>query len=210
MIKAAFFDMDGTLVSYKGHRYNSSWEAIGEALGVSKEWDEMNQYYISRKHLYAEWYERQTSMMKNVDVAKIHRRIFPIPYSTGVVETAPYISSKYKTGIITSGVNIVAERVRQELGFDFCKCNALEVKGGKLTGKTLSYVRLWEKAENFLKMCEQAKVRPGETCFVGDHLNDIPVFKLSGMAIAFNPKEKEVEEAAQCTIRDFKELKEFL
>jgi len=49
-----------------------------------------------------------------------------------------------------------------------------------------------------------------EICFVGDNLNDVPVFEVVGLPIAFNPKHKSVEEAAKYTIYDFNELKPFL
>ncbi len=209
-IKAVFFDMDGTLIRYENSKFHSSWEAIAEALDVSKEWRKALEYYLPKKHLYKEWYEKQTKTLKGVSVKRISDKIFPIPYAPGIREISPYLTSKYKTGIITSGANIVAQKVREELSFDFCLCNELEIIDGKLTGNTVSFLNLWGKGKVFLDICEKLKIYPKNVCFIGDHLNDVPVFKLAGLSIAFNPKENEVAENTDYIINDFRELKRIL
>ncbi|MDD5263291.1 MAG: HAD hydrolase family protein, partial [Candidatus Bipolaricaulis sp.] len=45
-----------------------------------------------------------------------------------------------------------------------------------------------------------------EICFVGDHVNDLPAMRIAGLAIAANPKDPAVGEAAWRTIQDFAEL----
>ncbi len=206
-IKGVFFDMDGTIVRYPHEPFHSSWDAIGSALGLAEEWNALISYYLPRKNLYSEWYEKQVTSLRGVQVSRITDKIFPVPYAPGIRAVAPYINSRYKTGIITSGVNVVADRVRQELEFDFCICNELEVKNGVLTGRTTSFMNLWDKGETFLNACRTHKLDPSEVCFVGDHVNDVPVFRLAGMAIAFNPKEPKVAKAADYVIHDFEELR---
>ena len=48
-----------------------------------------------------------------------------------------------------------------------------------------------------------------EIAFVGDGKNDIPVFSVVGLSIAFNPETEEVANAASVVVRD-KDLHEIL
>jgi phosphoserine phosphatase len=41
---------------------------------------------------------------------------------------------------------------------------------------------------------------------VGDHVNDIPAMRIAGLAVAANPKERQVAEAAAFVIESFLEL----
>lgn len=209
-IKSVFFDMDGTLINYKTARFNSSWEAIGKAVGVSRKWNQMNNYYFLKRHLYKEWFKKEVSMLKGISVDMVKNQIFPIPYSEGIREISPYITSKYNTGIITSGVDIVANKVREELKFDFCMSNKLDIVNDKFSGKIKTILSLWKKDKYFLNVCTRKKLKPKEVCFIGDHLNDIPVFKLAGLSVAFNPKVIEVKNNVDYVIQDFRELRKIL
>jgi phosphoserine phosphatase len=47
------------------------------------------------------------------------------------------------------------------------------------------------------------KLDLSEICFVGDHMNDVPVMRIVGLSIAVNPKDKELERIADHVVTDF-------
>ncbi len=62
------FDMDGTIVNYEEGSYGSSWDAAFHALGLSEECKKLLDYYLWKKELYPEWFEKQVTMLKGRSV----------------------------------------------------------------------------------------------------------------------------------------------
>jgi len=62
------------------------------------------------------------------------------------------------------------------------------------------------KTKGLEMICDKYQVEPQQICYVGDHENDLVVFKEVGKAVAFNPKTEEVREKAHYVISDFREL----
>ena len=69
---------------------------------------------------------------------------------------------------------------------------------------------LFKKDTEVISLLEKHKINLKEVCYIGDAFNDISVFNIVGLAIAFNPKSKEVEKKANYVIYDFNELKKIL
>ena len=42
-----------------------------------------------------------------------------------------------------------------------------------------------------------------EICFVGDHMNDLPVMRIVGLSIAMNAKDEELKRIADHVVTDF-------
>ena len=55
-------DMDGTLVNYGG-RFQSSWDAVGKAVGKEKEFKKHLEYYLNKKELYLDWVKSDASLL---------------------------------------------------------------------------------------------------------------------------------------------------
>ncbi|OGM12742.1 hypothetical protein A2V80_03795 [Candidatus Woesebacteria bacterium RBG_16_39_8b] len=56
------------------------------------------------------------------------------------------------------------------------------------------------KVDSFLQMAEKDEVKPSECVFVGDEVNDIPIFRKVGLSIAFNCSKQEVKDAADIVV----------
>ncbi len=209
-IKAVLADMDGCVLTYKNEPYNSSWDAISEALLCNKEWIKMRDFYVGKKDKYAEWFEKQVGMLEGLSVKEASRVLFPVPYSRGAVAFFNSLDGNYVKGLVSSGINIVAEKVREDLNLDFQVSNYLEIKKRIFTGKGKEVVGLDNKLKVLKDVLEQHCIGLNETCFVGDNFNDVPVFEKVGLAVAYNPKTEYVGKKADYVIYDFRELNKIL
>jgi len=209
-ISAVVFDLDGTLVRYEGIEFESSWGAIAAAAEVAEQSLALLQKYMGRPEAYAQWVAQDAALLAGISVERVASRIFPAPYAAGVREAVEALRGRYRMGILSSGVDLVAEWARRDLGLEFALANHLEVTGGRFTGRSRTVVGLWEKAEALRALAGELGIPLQEICFVGDHVNDIPPMEIVGLAVAANPKDRRVREAAAHTISDFSELPEIL
>jgi phosphoserine phosphatase len=103
-------------------------------------------------------------------------------------------------------VDLVADCVRQDLGLDFALANRIHVRDGVFTGTSETVVNLWAKDEALRALAKERGIGLEEICFVGDHVNDLPVLRIVGMAVAANPKDKSLVEVADYVIERFGDL----
>lgn len=204
MIRAVFFDLDGTLVRYEGVAFESSWGAIGAAAGLGQEWDRILARYLGKPHLYPDWVRENAALLRGVPVARVLPHLFPPPYAPGAPEAIAELRKwGYILGIVSSGVDLVADRVRVELGLSFAVANELSIADGVFTGEAVVRVGLGDKRAVVEAEARRLGLALGEIAFVGDHLNDIPVFEAVGLAIAYAPKTPEVAAAARSVVHHF-------
>ncbi|MEW5826472.1 MAG: HAD-IB family phosphatase [Candidatus Bipolaricaulota bacterium] len=209
-IKAVVFDLDGTLVRYHGIDYESSWGAVAAAAGVSDRSRALLSEYLSRPEAYAEWVARDAALLAGVDVASVERLVLPAPYADGVREAVGELRGRYRLGILSSGVDLVADWVRRDLRLDFALSNRLHVCGGRFTGTAETCVKLWEKDAALRRVAVQQGLRLDQVCFVGDNVNDLPVLRIVALPVAANPKDEQVAAAAAFVIQSFCDLPRLL
>ncbi|RMF54835.1 hypothetical protein D6745_03995 [Candidatus Woesearchaeota archaeon] len=213
-IKIVCTDLDGTLAQYDRGEFHSSWDALAWVLPDDrrKEWDENLKKYYPRPDLYEEWNRKDAQLLKGIPIKDAEKVLFPIPYSPGAREFFIEKSGRYITGILSSGIDIVARRACQELGMNFWRANVFGVRNGRFDG-SVEQIDMWRKHEVLLEILaeEFPGIKPENVCYVGDHEIDIAVFKVVGLPIAMNPKNNDVVEAAEGrVITDFRELEEYL
>jgi len=202
-IRAIIFDLDGTLVRYHGVEFESSWGAVAAAAGKQEESGRILREFLPRRDAYQEWVERDAALLTGISVEVITAKIFPPPYATGAREAIAALRGRYTMGILSSGVDLVADRARQELGLDFSVANRLFIEDGRFTGESGMVVDLWKKADVMKEIAAKHNLDLSEICFVGDHMNDVPVMRIVGLSIAMDPKDKELERIADYVVPDF-------
>ncbi len=206
-IRAVFFDLDGTLVRYRGVDFESSWGAIGIAAGLAEEWRRLQERYLPRPDLYDEWLRANARLLAGRPARPILERLLPPPYPNGVREAIGSLRARgLVLGIVSSGLSLVADYVREDLGLDFAVANVLEIVDGRFSGRAELRVPLWGKDDAVRKAAARYGLELREVAFVGDNFNDLPVFAVVGLGIAYAPKDPRVAAAAHLVAADFKEI----
>jgi len=104
-------------------------------------------------------------------------------------------------GIVSTGLSLLAERVRSEHAFDFAASNELIVEDGLVTGEVLVRVAHQEKDRALARFCAAFDVEPREVAAVGDTEGDLSMFRAAGWSVAFNAAGREVEKEASAVAR---------
>ena len=187
----AIFDMDGTLTSVR-----SSWWYILNELGRDNEEarnafvnGEIDEQEFMRRDL-AQWLDAMPGMTLK-DVIKMMRNL---PLVSGIQETVAMLHyNGIKCVICSGGISVAAKMIADEFGFDDYLADDLEVdEEGRLTGNGIANVDLRDKGASALKLMEKFGATKERTIAIGDSFGDISMFDVTGMSIAFNPKDMEL------------------
>jgi phosphoserine phosphatase len=209
-LRAVLFDLDGTLVRYRGVDFESSWGAIAAAAGVAEASQALLARFLSDRGGYAEWVRRDAALLRGIEVERITRAIFPPPLAEDVRDVVAGLRGRYLLGIVSSGVELVAERVRADLGLDFAVANQLGIEDGRFTGEGRVLVDLWNKADIVRDVVGQHGIDLHEVCYIGDHINDIPVLRMVGLGIAVHAKDPAVAEASAHSVPGFRSIPDLI
>lgn len=222
--KIVIFDLDGVIFS-KPWRSDteevavSSWDVLFKDLGIYDLHGKLKRMFIERRFKsYLDWTEAACCTLKasKLDKKTFEEIIGRRPFVTGAKETLKILSQNaIVPGIVSGSFEELALRVQKEVGMNHilahCRLEFDEktglLKGWKLFGTD------WEDKVKFVKyIADLYKVSLAECAYVGDDVNDIPVFEKVGLPIAFNADKKIVKEAARVAIkkRDLREILPYL
>jgi phosphoserine phosphatase len=205
-ITTVVFDLDGTLVRYRGDDFESRGGASAAAAGVGDRSEALLREYFPRREAYSEWVAADAALLAGIPYARVAERVLPAPYADGVRAAVRALRPRYRLGILSSGVDVVADWVCRDLGLDFAVANRVHVRDGVFTGTSETVVDLWAKDAALRALAAERGIALDEICFVGDHVNDIPVMRIVGMAVAANPKDDALADVADYVIEHFEVL----
>ncbi len=93
----------------------------------------------------------------------------------------------FKLALISGGFTYFADRLKEQLGFDYTFANDLEIEDGRLTGKVRGRIIDKEGKGRIVKeLARKEGLSREEIVAVGDGANDEIMLKNSGLGIAFN------------------------
>lgn len=196
----ACFDMDGTLTNIR-----STWKWIHQCLGTENEQGYKD--FVNQKITEEEFMRSDISTWKSVkpdlcmqDLVKIFQQT---PLVEGIQETVASLQDcGMRCVIVSGGIDIAARMLANEFGFDDCVADSLKIDdNGKLTGEGVKIVDLADKGVWVRKYIERYGTMPERTVSIGNSFTDIPMFKNSGLSIAFNPLDEYTSAAATYTVR---------
>ena len=196
--KLALFDLDGTLT-----RERSAWEYIHRRLGVWEGNAERYQEAFLRGEIdYYRFCELDAAVWKGMKVPAVQRILREIPLYEGIEGLMDYLKSRgVKLGIISSGLSLLSDWIRDKYGFDYAVANELGMTDGVLDGTIRIHVHYDQKAKWVQEARRRFNARKEEILAVGDSAGDITLFQTAGFSIAFNSRSPRLDEIAHLSIR---------
>ena len=189
-LKLVAFDLDGVLIDGGG-----SWLQVHTGLGTLEASRINGEAYFSGMISFEEWAERDVSLWKGVEIDRLEAILYQSVLMPGIDETLSVLKKKYRIAIISGGLKLLADHIMEMYGLDYSYGNELSVKNGKVAGIKQA-VSFQGKGKILSEIAEQEGITTKECAAVGDYLNDIPMFGVAGLSIAFNPKDARVEKKA--------------
>ncbi len=199
-VRLAVFDMDGVLVDAE-----SSWVLVHEHFGTNND-DSLRAFLrgeIDDLEFIARDVARWRRARGEVRWEEVRDVLDSAPLVPGAVETLRRLRAEgVRTAIVSGGLRHLAQRVADAGGVDIVYANDVEVDtNGLLTGIGRAPVPLLEKASVMERIQRELGVGPQETAALGNSHIDIPMFRLAGVSIAFNPVDERTAMAATHVIR---------
>ena len=196
--KLVIFDLDGTLTQER-----SIWEYIHKQLG---KWygfaEEYQKEFLAGEISYGRFCELDAEVWKGMKVETLSEIVQRVPFHSGVDELIGHLKHKgLKLAMVSSGLSLLSNWVRQKYGFDYSVSNDLLYEDGIFTGKVKIQVYYDKKAEWVKKILKQFRVKPEEMIAIGDSRGDLEMFRMVGFSIAFNSSCKDLDQIASVCIQ---------
>jgi len=196
--------MDGVLLDIE-----SSWDFVHKAFGIDGR--ENFESYLRGEFDYREFMRKDIGLWGRVHVDQIRKILDQVPFMKGTKVTVDFFRNNgYKTAIISSGLSILAEKLKRKLGLDYIFANNLLIdKVGFLTAEGNPVVELWDKKRVLQRLLKILEMKPKHCAVVGDSVFDISLFDMVGFSIAFNSRDERVKKSADISIES-KDLRTIL
>jgi len=203
--KLIVFDIDGTITNHI-----SSWRYIHEKL---KLWDGLAHKYQERflagRISYKKFCELDAAHWKGLPERKIRIIFESLPYSkNAALSIKKFKKMGFKLVAVSTGLQFLADRIKNEFRFDYVLSNHLEIKKGILTGRAKINLTHGAKGRFLKAIIKRFKISPNEVISIGDSAGDIPLARSSGYSIAFNSSSRALSNIVDynCKTKDFKEV----
>jgi len=189
-IKLIAFDLDGVLVDGCG-----SWREVHRGLGTTDVAEVHAQEYYAGRITFDEWARKDANLWHGIEIGRIREILYRVRLMPGIEEAIPRLKRRYSIGIISGGLQMLADRVKEEFGMNYAIGNSLLVDDGKVSGIN-QMVDFQGKGKILEMVATENDVSLDECAVIGDFTNDIPMFEIAGFRIAFNPKDEKIIEMA--------------
>lgn len=180
---------------------------LGEKLNKEKEiWD------ITKKGIqgvinWEEGLRQRIDSLKGLDYETCQQVADSLPIMTGAKEACRILKAAgWKLMAISGGFSIMTERLQKELDLDYVFSNELIFKDGKLDGVTVNVDS--DKAKSAKIKIQEWNQTKDDIVVVVDGANDLALFDICGLGIAFRAQDK-VKDVANVILEE-KDLSKIL
>ena len=182
--KLVVLDVDSTLIQQE------VIELLADHAGVRPKVKEITDRAMNGEIDFAQALQERVQLLSGLSekiIDEVRAQIRLTPGARTLIRTLKKLH--HKVGIVSGGFTEVITPIAQELGIDFIAANHLEIRDGKLTGKTKGdIIDRAGKANALRKFAALADVDLADTVAIGDGANDLDMIALAGLGIAFNAK----------------------
>ena len=193
----AIFDVEGVL-------YDAEYLPIlAEKVNKDKEIWEITKKGIQGKIDWEEGLVQRVKLLRGLDYETCVQVANSLPIMTGAKEACNALKNAgWKLLAVSGGFTVITDRLKDELGLDFVYSNELVFKDDKLDGVIVNVNA--DKAKTAkTKILEWGEKKEDITVVV-DGANDVKLFEISGLGIAFRAQDL-VKDLATVTL-DEKDL----
>ena len=197
----AIFDVEGVL-------YDAEYlPVLAEKLNKEKEIWEITKQGIQGKINWEEGLKQRVELLRGLDYETCVEVANSLPIMTGAREACQTLKNAgWKLMAVSGGFTIITDRLKQELHLDYVFSNELVFKDNKLDGVIVNVNA--DKAKSVkIKIVEWDEKRENITVVV-DGANDVKLFDVSGLGIAFRAQDL-VKDLATVTL-DEKDLSKII
>ena len=195
-IELVVFDVDGTLT-----KHSSVWWRLHQHFGTTDEGKQYYDRYFAGEITYDMWADLDAGLWKGKTLDEVMKVVAATQLTPGSKEAIETLKDYgLKTAILSGGLDIMANDIGRRVGIDYVLTNTLHHKDGVLTGKVDNLVAWGGKSDAVHQINTHFDIPLEKTAFVGDGRNDMSVFKVVGLAIAYNPEDQEVADSANVAI----------
>lgn len=183
MIKLIAFDLDNVLID------GEVIDEMAKVSGVETKISEITRQAMEGELDFETALKQRVSLLKGASVDEIKKVMLDIPLMEGAKETITHLKKKdYKIATITGSFETIAQRIKDELDFDYAFSNSLSEENGFLTGEVTGPLVKGPKSKILKKIMKMEDISASECAAVGDGANDISMLEEAGLGVAFNAK----------------------
>jgi phosphoserine phosphatase len=179
------FDFDGTLSD------SEMTVLLGDRCGVADEMAEITERSMNDEIEYAESLRKRAALLEGLereDVAAAYGEVELREGAAALIESLN--EAGVTTAILTGGFErgVEAALERESVTVDHIVSNRLPMADGRLTGEVEGPLIEGTKDTALEDLATLVGVELEETVAVGDGANDLPMLRVAGLAIGFDPK----------------------
>ena len=197
----AIFDVEGVLydaeylpiLAEKINKEDEIWEITKKGIQGSINWEE--------------GLTKRVELLRGIDFETCKEVADSLPIMTGAKEACKTLKDAgWKVMAVSGGFTIMTDRLKKELNLDHVYTNELLFKNGKLDGVKINVDS--NKAKSARIKIEEWNIPKEEIVVIVDGANDIKLFDISNLGIAYRAQDL-VKELATTTLEE-KDLRKII
>ncbi|EEZ4382824.1 phosphoserine phosphatase SerB [Escherichia whittamii] len=178
------FDMDSTFVEEEGV------DEIARTMGISEKITALTREAMEGKIDFDTSFTRRIGMLKGTHKDILHQVCEQMTLSPGLATILPILKEKgFKTAIISGGLDIFTERLKEKYHLDFSFSNSVSIHDDVLTDSiALPIMNAEKKKQTLINLAAELAISRDDIIACGDGANDIPMLLHAGNGVAWKAK----------------------
>ena len=190
----AIFDVEGVLLDAE------FLPILAEQINRQDEIWAITRQGIEGKIDWEEGLKRRIDLLRGIDYQTCKKVSDSLKIMIGAKEACSALKAAgWKIMAVSGGFTIMTDRLKDELGLDYVFSNKLIFKDGKLDGVTIDVDS--DKAKSAIIKIKEWKEEKKNIVVVVDGANDIKLFNICGLGVAFRAQDM-VKELATVTLEE--------